>query len=228
LSVKNVLSWVISVTMIGLGIALISFFFLSRTSGEVATNEPDPNGFNVPEVETAPEEPATAPETAEAPEPEGPAENEEAARAPEDTTLTLTVPGMSRLQDATIPYAAGNDEGALRDNAGIHLEGTGFPWEEEANVYIAGHRLGYPGTDSFLAFYDQQNLEEGDEILVTDSEGTEYTYRVFEELVVRPTEVYVTRPEPGRNILTLQTCTLPDYSERIITRAELVDTAQRA
>jgi sortase A len=26
-----------------------------------------------------------------------------------------------------------------------HIKHTGFPWEEEANVYIAGHRLGYEG-----------------------------------------------------------------------------------
>src|SRR3712207_8448225 len=41
-------------------------------------------------------------------------------------------------------------------------EGTGFPWEQEANVYLAGHRLGYPGYPSFLAFYDIDNLKEGD------------------------------------------------------------------
>jgi sortase A len=29
-------------------------------------------------------------------------------------------------------------------------------------------------------------------------------------------------------VLTLQTCTLPDYSQRLIVQAELIDTAQTA
>jgi sortase A len=34
----------------------------------------------------------------------------------------------------------------------------------------------------------------------------------------------VTDPVAGKNILTLQTCTLPDYSQRLIVQAELVNT----
>ena len=145
----------------------------------------------------------------------------EQAEAPEDTTLKLTVPKMANIKDDTIPYTTGDDEQALKDHAGIHLDGTGHPWEEEANVYIAGHRLGYPDTDSFLAFWDIDALENGDEVLITDANGAEYRYEVFEELVVAPTDLYVTEPLEGRNIVSLQSCTLPDYSERVIVRAEL-------
>ena len=99
---------------------------------------------------------------------------------------------MSRIGDDTIPYTTGDDEAALKASASVHLKGTGFPWGEEANVYIAGHRIGFPGTDSFLAFHDQQKLENGDEIYITDSEGNRYTNRVFEEFVVQPEDVYVT------------------------------------
>ncbi len=60
---------------------------------------------------------------------------------------------------------------------------------------------------------------------MTDANGKEYTYRVFEDLVVNPEDVWVTDPVPGKNILTLQTCTLPDYSQRLVTRAELVEEA---
>lgn len=148
--------------------------------------------------------------------------------APKDKTLTMTIPQMKRIEDDAIPNATGEDEGKLKNYAGIHLEGTGFPWEEGANTYIAGHRLGYPGTDSFLAFWDQNELEEGDEIFVTDAEGREYTYRVFKEFVVDPEDVWVTKPVPGKSVLTLQTCTLPDYSRRLITRAELVEGPETA
>ncbi len=107
--------------------------------------------------------------------------------------------------------------------AAIHLRDTGFPWQRDANVYLAGHRLGYPRTDSFLAFWDLDKLQEGDEVLVTDATGAKYTYRVFREFVVKPTDLSVTKPVPGKNVLTLQTCTLPDYKNRLIVRAELVD-----
>ncbi len=149
----------------------------------------------------------------------------DSAGGPRDKTLKLTIPKMSRIENDAVPDAAGDDEEKLKGYAGIHLKGTGFPWQEEANVYIAGHRLGYPGTDSFLAFYDQNKLEKGDEIFVSDSEGNKYTYRVFESFIVDPSEVWVTEPVPGKNVLTLQTCTLPDYTKRLITRAELVEVA---
>ncbi|MBA2441485.1 MAG: class E sortase [Rubrobacter sp.] len=128
---------------------------------------------------------------------------------------------MDRVEDDEIPVAAYNDEQRLRDYTAIHLEGTGFPWQEEANVYVAGHRLGYPNTDSFLAFYDIDELEDGDEVIVTDANGTEYVYEVFREIVVGPADVHVVEPMEGRNIISLQACTLPDYSKRIIVQAEL-------
>lgn len=148
--------------------------------------------------------------------------------APKDKTFTITIPEMKSIEDDAIPNATGADEGKLKNYAGIHLMGTGFPWEEGTNTYVAGHRLGFPGTDSFLAFWDQNELQKGDEIFVTDSEGREYTYRVFKEFVVDPEDVWVTKPVPGKSVLTLQTCTLPDYSRRLITRAELVDGPERA
>jgi sortase A len=194
-----------SVVLVALGVVLIASYFLLGNSENTATNSSDPEGFNVPELETA--------------------QVEQAAGGPEDNTLTVTVPEMSRVRNATVPDAAGGDEEALKNYAAIHLQGTGFPWQEEANVYLAGHRLGYPGTPSFLAFYDQDNVQVGDEVYVTDAKGTEYTYRVFENLVANPTDLWVIDPVPGKNILTLQTCTLPDYSQRLISRAELVDEA---
>ncbi|MBA3473099.1 MAG: sortase [Rubrobacter sp.] len=149
---------------------------------------------------------------------------EERANAPEDPTLNITVPSMERLSDSPIPDTLGDDEEALKNFAGVHLQGTGFPWQDEANVYIAGHRLGYPNTASFLAFWDIDNVAEGDEVFVTDANGREYTYEVFQTLEVDPTDLFVTEPLEGRNILTLQSCTLPDYERRVVVQAELQDT----
>ncbi len=203
---SSIVPKLVSAVLVGTGLTLMAFFFLGP-DGSAATDSKDPEGFDVPRIE-----PRQGPEKG-------------AAEGPEDKTLALTIPKLDRIEDDAVPDAAGDDEAKLKGYAAIHLQGTGFPWQEGANVYLAGHRLGYPGTDSFLALWDQNALERGDEISVTDSEGTKYTYRVYEEFVTGPTDLSVTKPVPGKDVLTLQTCTLPDYKQRLITRAELVGEA---
>ena len=142
---------------------------------------------------------------------------------PKDKTLKLTVPKMAEIENDTIPTGLGTNDALFRDYAGVHLRRTGFPWQETANVYIAGHRIGFPGTNSDMAFYDLEDLQEGDTFYLTDAEGRQYTYEVFKKLVVPPTDLSVLKPIKGKNIASLQTCTLPDYSDRVIYQAELKD-----
>ena len=144
--------------------------------------------------------------------------------APANSDLTLTVPEMRRVDEVPVFTGPANDESALHDGT-LHVNSTGFPWEQGANVYIAGHRMGFPGTQSFLVFNDLDNLTNGDEVILTDAEGTRYTYTVFDKFVVNPDALSVTQPLPGRSIVSLQTCTLPDYSQRLIVQAELVSVA---
>ena len=143
-----------------------------------------------------------------------------AASAPKDTTLQLTIPKMARVEDLPVYDAPWDDEAAI-DASAAHLDSSGFPWQDGANVYIAGHRMGFPGTRSFLVFYDLDVLEDGDEVFLTDAEGTKYTYEVFEQFVTDPYDWGPTDPEAGKSILTLQSCTLPDYTQRLIVQAEL-------
>ena len=143
-----------------------------------------------------------------------------AASAPKDTTLQLTIPKMARVEDLPVYDAPWDDEAAI-DASAAHLDSSGFPWQEGANVYIFAHRMGFPGTNSFLVFYDLDVLENGDEVFLTDAEGTRYTYEVFEQFVTDPYDWGPTEPEAGKSILTLQTCTLPDYTQRLIVQAEL-------
>ena len=205
---KYLVPWVLSLVMIAAGAALIASFFLAGSLNSTATNSSDPGGFNVPRLDTGDDGDATS--------------------GPKDKTLKLTVPKMAQIEGDTVPTVPGTNMQALGDHAAIHLAGTGFPWDEGANVYMAGHRLGYPRTDSFLAFFDLNELEQGDEVYVTDASGTKYTYEVFKEFTVSPTDLSVTDPVPGKNVLTLQTCTLPDYSQRLIIQAELTNTTQSA
>jgi sortase A len=142
---------------------------------------------------------------------------------PKDKTLKLTIPEMKQIEDDTIPTGKGTNEALFHDHAAVHLRDTGFPWQKTANVYIAGHRIGFPGTDSNLAFYDLEDLKKGDKVYLEDAEGREYTYQVFGKLVVAPGNLSVLRPIKGKNIVSLQTCTLPDYTNRVIYRAVLKD-----
>src|SRR5919107_2721410 len=206
---RNTIPWVLSFIMIAAGLALIASFVLAGRLDSTATNGDDPGGFNVPKLETT-------------------EDDNSSDVGPSDKTLELTVPAMARIENDDVPYTSGTDEEALKTHAAIHLEGTGFPWEREANVYIAGHRLGYPNTDSWLTFWDLSNVVGGDKIYVTDANGTEYTYNVFKTFVVSPSNIHVTDTMPGKNILTLQSCTLPDYGKRLIVQAELTETSEKA
>ena len=137
---------------------------------------------------------------------------------PEDKTLYITVPKLG-LQG--VPAFDEVSEEALKKGT-AHIPATGYPWQEGANVYVAGHRLGYPETGSDRVFYDLDQLFPGDEIFVTDAAGAEYRYVVSEQVVVPPDNVEIMNPVPGKSLLSLQTCTLPDYAERIVVQAELV------
>jgi len=141
---------------------------------------------------------------------------------PHNAKMTLTVPEMRRVDHVPVYTGVAADEAALHDGV-LHVRGTGFPWQEGANVYIAGHRMGFPGTRSSLVFWDLNTLENGDKVILTDANGTKYTYSVYKTFVVNPDASYVTDPVPAKSVVTLQTCTLPDYEQRFIVRAELVD-----
>ncbi len=113
-------------------------------------------------------------------------------------------------------------EERLKESA-VHVPATGFPWQKGANTYIVGHRLGYEGTGSYLIFYYLDQLAEGDEIILTDSAGGKYRYRVTEQEVVGPDNVEAMDAVEGKSVVSLQTCTLPDYKERLIVQGELIE-----
>jgi sortase A len=138
----------------------------------------------------------------------------------QDGVLTLTVEGIG-LYD--VPVINDNTQEAL-DNGVIHFPQTPMPWEarDQKNVYLAGHRLGFPNTGSRLVFYNLDKLKEGDSVVLADSLGEPYEYRVSEVFVVEPDADWVVDPVRGRDMVTLQTCTFPDLLNRLIVRADRV------
>ena len=92
------------------------------------------------------------------------------------------------------------------DYGAIKLADSAFPWQEGANTYIAAHRLGWPGTASYHQFYNLPMLGIGDVIYLGDVNGTTYTYRVSGFKEIAPNETWVTGPQAGRDMISLQTC----------------------
>jgi sortase A len=161
-----------------------------------------------------------------APQASKPKPETEATAIPSDTTMYLTIP---KLELYDVPVLEGSSEAVLSQGVG-HLPGTGYPWVEGSNTYIAGHRLGYPGTVSDHVFWDLPSLAAGDEVILEDSLGQTYTYRVSEILEVDPNDLSVTGATGG-DIVSLQTCIEnygdywtagPNWFARYIVRAERV------
>ena len=123
------------------------------------------------------------------------------ASVPADTMMYLSIPAMG-ISD--IPVVEGTSEASLSQGAG-HVTGTGYPWVPGSNTYIAGHRIGYPGTPSDHVFWNLPNLGQGDQIVLTDSNGTTYTYAVSEIFEVSTTDLSVTAATGG-DVVSLQTC----------------------
>ncbi len=135
-------------------------------------------------------------------------------------TLTLTVPRLD-LKDVAVP--TGSSQAELDREGIMHLEGTGVPWQESSNTFIVGHALGFMRTRVPYAFYELDKMEPGDEIIVEDPKGEEYIFRVYDRMTVRPADYWVTYPEDGRTIISLQSCTpVPTFKNRLVVRGELV------
>src|SRR5215211_5699818 len=131
---------------------------------------------------------------------------------------------INTLELRNVPVFSSDSSRAL-DQGVIHLPGTSYPWSDtlERNVYLAGHRLGWPGTGSHLVFYRLNQLRGGERVTLRDPQGGRYDYMVIESFVVGPEDSWITGRVRGRDLLTLQTCTpIPTFEKRLIVRAERI------
>src|SRR5215210_4732603 len=195
---------------------------------EAKKDEPDEEINNKEQVEVAEAEPTPTEASAAASASASASASSDAsaaASAPADTTMTLDIPAIG----VSVGVFEGTGEDSLGAGTG-HLSGTGYPWVAGSNTYIAGHRLGYPGTPSDYIFWDLPSLAVGDEIYLTDANGKTYTYAVSEMLEVPITDLSVTAPV-GRDVVSLQTCIEnygdywtpgPNWNVRYVVRADKV------
>jgi sortase A len=133
-------------------------------------------------------------------------EEEEAQRAavvPHDPTLYLTVPRVG-IYGHTV---RNDDSEAALSLGAVKVPGTGFPWQKDANTYIACHRIGWPGTESYNQCLNLPGMQKGDEVILGDTYGRIYRYRVSNVFTVRPDDNWVMEPVTGRDMVSLQTCT---------------------
>ena len=128
---------------------------------------------------------------------------------PRTNDLWMSIPALGLYDN----YVTNSASESAMDYGAIKLPHTEFPWQDNANTYIAAHRLGWPGTASHHQFYNLPLLAEGDVIYLGDVNGTTYTYEVTEFKEITPDETWVTTPKPGRDMVSLQTCieTFGDY-----------------
>jgi sortase A len=105
--------------------------------------------------------------------------------------------------------------GDLRKGPG-HYPETPLPGQL-GNTAIAGHRTTYGAP-----FGNLDQLSTGDEIFLRTLQGS-FTYRVYSQLIVDPSDIAVLSPDPNRHAtVTLTTCN-PKYSaaQRLVVQASL-------
>ena len=134
---------------------------------------------------------------------EGEQEEREEPAPPKDPTMYMYIPRLG-IRGHTV--REGDSEQVMALGA-MKLPSTAHPWQDGSNPYIAGHRIGYPGRESYYQFYNLPAMRLGDPVYLRDANWNLYEYRVTTKFAVSPSESWVTEPVAGKDLVTLQTCT---------------------
>jgi sortase A len=131
------------------------------------------------------------------------------AEGQEEGRIEIPKIGLSML------FVEGTDVPDLQKGPG-HYPDTPMPGTI-GNAAIAGHRTTY-----LHPFYRINELNPGDKIIITYPDHSKFTYEMYQQLIVKPTEVSVVDNTPDPQ-LTLTSCN-PRYSaaQRIVIKAKLV------
>lgn len=134
--------------------------------------------------------------------------------SPTHTMARLRVPAI----DLDLPVYHGTSDATLLKGVG-HLQGTSLPvGGDGTRAVLTGHR----GLANATMFTNLDRVKEGDTFSVRVL-NTVLSYRVFKIEVVSPDATEEIRPVPGRDLMTLITCTpLGINSHRILITGERV------
>ena len=189
-------------TLFAVGIG--SYFFSGTPTEEVSEAPPEEVETPAPVEEEASQEESAAEKKAAEERAAAEEEERKAAAVPDDPTLFLTVPKLG-----IFGHTVRNDDSEFAlDLGAIKVPGSGFPWEKgDTNTYIACHRIGWPGTESYNQCLNLPAMQMGDEIFLQDTLGRVYQYRISELRAVSPNDSWIANPVAGKDVVSLQTCT---------------------
>lgn len=139
---------------------------------------------------------------------------------PTGSMARLRVPSI----ELDLPVYHGTSDATLLKGVG-HLQGTSLPvGGEGTRAVLTGHR----GLANATMFTNLDRVVEGDTFSV-EVLGRVFTYRVFEIQVVDPNATEEIRAVPGRDLMTLITCTpLGVNTHRILITGERVTPTPKA
>ncbi len=124
--------------------------------------------------------------------------------------------GIVEIDKIDVLYAIveGTEDEQINRAVGHLTESAGIG--EQGNCVIAGHRGGYFGT-----FFERlPELETGDVVKLTDLNGKEYHYSVYDKRMVEPADWSVIKELEDKHTLTMITCE-DDTRKRIVVSAVL-------
>ncbi|MEV2276118.1 class E sortase [Nocardiopsis sp. NPDC049922] len=159
------------------------------------------------------------------------AQEDDAEPGPESEPLPGSADSRLYLPDLDLQWVVvnGTTQEDIRNSPGHYTEYDTGPGEL-GNYGVAAHRT--PGL-----FWDIDQLDDGDVMVLEDGENF-YTYEVFREETVDPSDVWVIEPDPfddasdehpERSLITLTTCAPKlNNTHRLIVWAELTETTPKS
>lgn len=135
-----------------------------------------------------------------------------------DLSIPMGTVDIPSIRVKQMPFYHGTTDTVLQKGLG-HLEYTSLPvGGENTHAFITGHS----GLQNQVLFSHLNRIEKGDYFFV-NTFGLTLKYKVFSKEAVDPSEVEKTLIVPGKDIVTLQTCTPADLnSHRLLISGERV------